>query len=151
MYKKQLTDIIESTLKEFDMYSQDAVNLLLGTAAQESGFGKFIRQLNCGPARGIFQMEPATFQYLLKYVKNKGIEEQIKSSCNCIQLIPESLEYNLKLAIVFCRLRYLVVNEPLPSDLKGYAAYWKKYYNSVLGAGTEEQFIKHYKKYVESN
>lgn len=155
MYKKQLSDLIIATLTQIDsdcseikVYSEDAVNLLLGTAAQESDFGEYIRQLGGGPARGIFQIEPETFNYLLNYIKSKGILERVKSICNCQNLISDSLEYNLKLSIIFCRLRYYVINEALPTDLTGYARYWKKYYNTYLGAGTEEQFINNYKKYV---
>ena len=53
-------DIIEPVLSRLHAASPAARALLLGTAAQESAMGRYIRQLRGGPALGIFQMEPAT-------------------------------------------------------------------------------------------
>jgi len=90
-------------------------------------------------AIGIFQMERKTFDWLSEkyWFKVKDIEFH-------------ELEYNLKYAIIFARLRYLVVPHPLPDadDVKGLAAYWKKYYNTEYGAGTVEEFVEGYEKYV---
>ncbi|MDD4291989.1 MAG: hypothetical protein PHX51_07140 [Clostridia bacterium] len=141
-YKQQLQDLIERTLKERELYSESAVNLLLGTAAQESGFGKFLRQLNHGPALSIFQIERPTFEWLKDTYKKKFDLENVEF---------EEIEWDLKKAILFCRLRYLVVRSPLPDakNIEALAAYWKKYYNTPLGAGTEKEFINNYKKYVQ--
>ena len=149
MEKTQLRELIEETLKEINLYSKDAVNLLMGTAAQESHLGHYIRQIK-GPALGVFQMEPNTFNDIkcnyLSYKEDLLI--LIFKTCEC-EMYSESLIWNLKLAICFARIHYLRVPKALPCDLEGYAAYWKKYYNTYLGAGTTEEFIKNYKKYVE--
>jgi hypothetical protein len=44
------------------------------------------------------------------------------------------------------RLVYLRAPSPLPQDddIEALAAYWKKYYNTDLGAGKVQDFIKHY-------
>ena len=141
-YKSQIKDLIERTLKEYGLYSEAATNLLLGTAAQESSFGKYLRQLNNGPALSIFQIERPTFNWLKDTFKKKFKLDDVEF---------EEIEWNLKKAIVFCRLRYFVVPHPLPDadDINALAAYWKKYYNTALGAGKIEEFISNYKKYVE--
>jgi len=46
-----------------------------------------------------------------------------------------------------CRVKYFQVKEALPTDLAGWAGYWKTYYNTRLGKGTEEGFIRDYKEY----
>ena len=152
IYKEHLRELIADTLNEIDLYSDDAVNLLMGTAAQESHLGKYLKQLKSGPALGIFQMEPNTYNDILdNYLKYKSaLWEDVQDTC-LIQALPkqhESLIYNIKLAICMARIHYLRVTEPLPTDLSGYANYWKKYYNTYLGAGTTEEFIHNYKKYV---
>lgn len=149
MKKEQLKELIEETLKEIDLYSSDAVNLLMGTAAQESHLGKYIKQIK-GPALGIFQMEPATFGDICNnFLAYKGdLGEKILQSCEAMKATPDGLRFNLKLSICFCRLHYLRVPEPLPNSIEGYAKYWKDHYNTYLGAGTEEEFIRNYKKYV---
>lgn len=150
MDKVQLKELIEETLKEIDLYSEHAVNLMLGTAAQESRMGMYIKQLGNGPALGIFQMEPNTFNDIVKnyiYYK-KSITPKIKAACNIDFFTSDLLRYNLKFAICLTRVHYLRVPKPLPTDLAGYAKYYKEYYNTHLGKATEEEFIKNYKEYV---
>jgi len=139
---KQFADLIERVLGGFgkELNSPVAVKLLLGTAAHESRFGTYLKQIR-GPAIGIFQMEPDTFRWLQDtyqdtYVYLKGRE-------------PEEMEWDLRLAILAARLRYWIVPKPLPhDDVQSIAGYWKRWYNTSAGAGTEEQFIDAYEKYV---
>jgi len=136
----QFRDLITETLKEYGLFSESAVNLLLGTAAQESLFGKYIRQVR-GPALGVFQMEPETFKWMRdKYGERFGFQDREA----------EDMVWDMKLAILLARLRYFVVPEALPpaDDILGTAKYWKKYYNTIHGAGTTEQFVHNYKKFV---
>lgn len=141
--KIQFKDLIERTLKETDpdLCSEVAVALLLGTAAQESRFGTFLRQLQGGPALGAFQMEPATFDWL---------RDRYSGRYDLYGRRVEELEWDLRFAIVMARLRYRVMPEPLPDtiDLRDLGGYWKRHYNTVHGRGTVEEFIANYKKYV---
>lgn len=58
--------IIRPTLVEMGHYSPAAEALLLGTAAHESHGGRYLSQIR-GPARGIYQMEPATHDDLWRH------------------------------------------------------------------------------------
>jgi len=149
MDKNQLRNLIIQTLTAINLYSDDAVNLIMGTIAQESGFGKYIKQIK-GPALGICQIEPNTFNDILNnYLKYKfELKLEIRRFCNIVEFNQDSLVYNLAFSIAMCRIFYLRIPKKLPSDLEGYAGYWKKYYNTYLGAGTEEEFINNYKKFV---
>jgi hypothetical protein len=40
------------------------------------------------------------------------------------------------------------VAAPIPTDAKEIAAYWKLYYNTPLGAGTVEDFIGNWNRYL---
>jgi len=151
MYKIQLKELIRDTLVEIGCYSESAVNLLMGTAAQETHLGFYIKQLN-GPAKGIFQCEPATFgDYVKNYLTyNPNLKLRIENACDIRNWNPEALVYNLKFAICMARVHYLRISEPLPikDAYHDMATYWKKYYNTYMGAGTTKEFIKNYKKYV---
>ncbi|WP_347971999.1 hypothetical protein, partial [Vibrio vulnificus] len=118
---------------------------------QESLEGHFLRQVGGGPALGIIQMEPATYDdiwnnYLAykRSLANKLIELASMSSLdddmrpNATQLIT-----NLAFSVGMCRVHYLRKKPPLPSagDIEGLAHYWKDHYNTSLGAGTVEEFI----------
>lgn len=141
-HKGQFKSLIESVLKDYDLYSESATNLLMGTAAQESRFGHFLKQLGKGPALGPFQIEPETYEWLRrKYGKKYGFSA-----------VPASrLQEDLRLSILVCRLRYLVVREPLPEagNLQAMAKYWKRWYNTADGKGTVAEFISNWKRHVE--
>ena len=147
---KQLREfVIEPTLKQIGCYSVDAVNLLLGTALQESSAGDYIRQVN-GPACGIYQMEPATAQDIVdNYLRHrKSLLEKVFSFYNYYNSLEDNLTGNLFFATAMCRVHYLRVKESLPKTPLGYAEYWKRYYNTAEGKGSVEEFLEKYNKYV---
>lgn len=148
--KTQLRDIITRTLKQVDMYSPAAVELLMLTAAQESRCGDYIRQTK-GPAIGVFQMEPATYNDMWHRVipREDGLQDKILKAINCTMQPPaERMEWDLKLAIIMARIKYKSILAALPqaNDLSGLAAYYKRYYNTELGAATVEEAMEAYKK-----
>jgi len=148
--------VVRPTLQHLRLWSPAAEDMVLGTAAQESGLGTYLHQVG-GPALGIYQMEPATHNdiwnnYLeYKPILRKQVEDMLGTSVHDIDSDDNSLIGNLYYATAMCRIHYLRVLEAMPvhKDIKGYAAYWKKYYNTPLGAGTEQEFIDNYKRYVK--
>jgi len=124
------------------LYSDDAVDLLMGTAAQESQLGTWLRQIGGGPALGAFQMEPDTFRWL-----QAKFATRFSEICSRYHA---DLEWDLDLAILMARLRYRVVPAALPKagDLTMQAPYWKQHYNTTAGAGTVEQFVHNYRLFV---
>jgi hypothetical protein len=148
MNREQLRMLIRSVLQELQLYSEDAEEQLMLTAAVESNLGEYIAQVG-GPAQGIFQMEPATegdiWNNYLRYKQH--LAEKIKA------LAGESayrLRGNLIYQIAMARVHYLRVSEPLPSrhDVEGLAQYWKDHYNTFKGKGTVEKAVEKYEVYV---
>ena len=142
--------IIIPILDNLGIGSISAVRLLLGTAAMESDFGAYLKQVK-GPALGLYQLEPLTYNDIydnyLKY--NLDLRDRIHNLCYFSfsgndRPHPYELISNLKFATIMSRIHYLRVKEPLPlkDDLEGIANYYKKYYNTEKGKGTTEQFIK---------
>lgn len=144
--------IIQPTLLKLGMDSEAAQNLLMGTMAQESHFGKYVKQLGSGPALGVYQMEPNTHNDLVNnYIKYKPeIKKTLSDAFGYKFLEAEILTYDLRYATIFCRLHYRRRPEPLPNanDLYDLAEYWKRHYNTYLGAGTTEEFIHNYKRFI---
>jgi len=166
--------VIIPTLQYLEMNSESAVNLLLGTAAQESQLGKYLKQIK-GPALSIYQIEPRTHEDTWKNFINFRSElkdKMISLLCgNCIgntvvksdgttrlskhvnfsnEWFNLNLVGNLFYATAIARLIYYRVPESLPdfSDVVALARYYKKYYNTVGGKATESQFVYNYTKYV---
>jgi len=148
--RDQLGDLIRRVLAGLRLDSEAAVRLLLGTAAQESGLGKYLRQLGGGPALGIFQMEPATERDIwVNYLSYRSHIAQLIYTVTGRKGPGPWLEWDLAYQIAMCRILFLRVPEPLPNvdDLEGMARYYKKFYNTMKGKGAESEFIKNCRLY----
>ncbi len=149
--KQLLAEVIEPTLTFLGMDSPAARNLLLGTAAQESHMGRWIRQIK-GPALGIFQMEPAThddiWENYLSYRPSlvAKIEQLLCPGFSKV----EQLKWNLAYAVAMARIHYRRVPKPLPEadDYELLGMYWKEHYNTFEGKGTLLEFNHNYERFV---
>ncbi len=139
--------VIRPAMELLQMSSPAAEALLLGTAAQESALGHYLRQVGGGPALGVFQMEPATYHDIWgRYIAfQPAIKQSLATRWTMIPE-PEEMVTDLLLAGVMCRLHYRRVRAKLPEadDIQGLAHYWKRYYNTPQGAGTEAEFIRNW-------
>ena len=153
IYLPHLRDlVIIPTLKSLDMYSPAAVNLLMGTAMQESNC-EYLKQLGGGPALGIYQMEPATHEDLWdNYITlHRNIWDRIPDEP--YYKIDTEMIWNIKYATLMARIHYWRVAEALPDkdDVEGLANYWKKYWNTLSGKGKPSQFYLHYNTKVKEH
>ena len=136
--------VIQPALSEIELWSPAAEELVLGTAIVESRLS-FIKQLGSGPALGLWQIEPDThrdvYDNFLDY--REGLYDQVIGLSAPGQTFEENLTSNMQYGAAICRLCYYRAPEALPDegDLQGQAAYWKRYYNTPLGAGTEGKYI----------
>ena len=140
--------VVRPALQQINLWSQDAENLVMGTAAQESRL-QYLHQLGNGPAKGLFQMEPATHNDIwdnyLKYHDDWADTLRTMTVTGYMGTPdPNEMVWNLMYAAAMCRVFYRRKPGRLPYDVEGMAAYWKKFYNTHLGAGTEAQFIRNY-------
>lgn len=151
MNKDDLRITIKDVLERLNMYSDGAVELLMGTCAVESDFCKFDKQIGGGPALGWWQMEPATMNDLWSnYIKYKeGLKAILASEFEMYGPNIERLQNDPEYGIVMARLLYRRSKTLIPDadDIAGLATTWKKVYNTYLGKGTVEKFIKKYKQH----
>jgi len=134
--------IIRPTLRELGMYSENAVELVIGTGMVESGF-HHLKQIN-GPAVGFYQCEPATYEDITdRYLKARpAMLAKIMAMVvgNDVPGVSQII-WNLKFATAICRIHYWMKPDPIPDTEEGRAAYWKQHYNTPLGRGTVEKYI----------
>ena len=143
--KEDIKSIIDWTLKKMGLYSEDASSLIYATGMAETGY-RHLSQMGDGPAIGFFQLEPATMKdIMINYVAyRKPILDILKD----LGYADEGNEYrvkaNIALQVAFCRLKYKRDPFPIPkaSDKEDQAEYWKRVYNTSLGKGTVEHFLK---------
>jgi|TARA_R100000501_G_C2561647_1_gene72042 hypothetical protein len=161
MNPQQLHDLIIKPTLEYmggNYYSKESAFLLLCTAAIESDCGYYIKQIN-GPALGIWQMEPST-------------EDDIWQNCDALDDSPfisvigdlhlskdDRVGYNgliesSKYACAMARLKYSMDPNPLPkltgdnnADSRAFYDYYKRVYNTELGASTFDKWAVALKKH----
>lgn len=149
-----LKEVIRPVLQDLKLGGVPAEAMVLGTACQESHCGLWLVQLENGPARGIYQMEPAThddiWDHYLAY--NQDLAKRVNRWR--VQygngMGADEMVGNLFYATAMCRIHYLRVEEPIPDTLPGQAAYWKRFYNTPLGAGTENEYIHSWQQFAPS-
>jgi hypothetical protein len=135
-------------------YSLAAENLLMGTAAHESGGFKWLVQRDGGPARGLWQIEPATLKDIIdRYLhKPKHVERfsHVMALTGTAPTREEQLVTNLAFACAIARVRYAMSPDPLPAvadDIESLARIWKRVYNTHIGAGSISEFRAAYETY----
>lgn len=147
--REQFVDlIIGPTLEALGLHSLSAIELLLGTALQESRLC-WLHQLGGGPALGVYQMEPNTHKDIWEnYLAYRPALAQRIPHIGAMKPHPMMMVGNLWYATAMARIHYLRAPEALPAagDLEGQAAYWKKYYNTELGAGTVDEYIRNWNR-----
>jgi len=148
------------------MNSDDAVALLMGTAAQETDLGRWLKQVG-GPALGPFSVEPNTaksiWRHYLARPSKKPIREVIISVVGLGSIdtdIDDGSEYvradsselatNLIYSAMMARLVYWPKAEPLPSwdDKIAMGVYWDVHYNANPRVGTPDEFVKSYDTFL---
>jgi hypothetical protein len=149
----QLRDFIRDVLEEYftpKASGEDAVELLMLTAAQESLCGEYIRQEGGGPALGIYQMEPIT--YLSLWNDFIAYREDLKDILSYGFPGIDHNNYrlhmmgNLVYQTVIARIKYLWAPEALPdpSNPRSIGKYYKKYWNTYKGKATVEEAVRNY-------
>jgi hypothetical protein len=147
-------------------YMRNTAQLLLGTAAQESAF-EWERQRSPawdGTVGGFskWQLETASMKATLDSLRINTIRltkvtqflfADPKATTAWLNLPFDTFLWMLRLndndylGVMFAREHYRRIAAPIPKTLQDQAKYWKHWYNSELGAGTPEQYLKSWQIY----
>jgi hypothetical protein len=142
--------VVRPALDQLKLYSVAAEELLVITCAQESVGGTYLMQNDSrgfpvGPALGIYQMEGATYRDLwdnfLSYQTMwlDRLHPGETAHPNASRMI-----YDLRYATMIARLNYYRMPAALPQDFEGQIRYYKKYWNTDLGAATLDEVRRSY-------
>lgn len=159
MNPQQLHDLIIKPTLEYmggNYYSKESALLLLCTAAIESDCGYYIKQIN-GIALGIWQMEPATHDDIWDHSDafncNAFIDKITLLQSDALDG-DEDLVLLPMYACAMARLKYSMDPNPLPkltgdnnADSRAFYDYYKRVYNTELGASTFDKWAVALKKH----
>lgn len=123
--------------------------LLLETAAQETHLGHYRDSTQRSAGMGLTQVDFDTFHWL-QNAKFKNYREKIQNAFgfDLMQIQWEELDQSPLLAFIVCRIRYLVVTNPIPISLVWRSRYWKQHYNSQAGKGKPSEYIHNAKRFA---
>jgi len=149
-------------------YAGRVARLLFGTAAQESELVERRQHGRDGKvlpgdigAFGLWQVEIATSvegSLHALYTKPAMLERVKIWLPTCCREVLETKNARFiawfmtvpsgdPLAVLFARLHYLFrTKDPVPESVDDQAAYWKRIYNTVAGAGTVEQYLRNWRR-----
>lgn len=131
----------------------EEVALLMETAAAESRLGKYDIKNRCKGSHGIFQIVQPTAKDTLEWLKKRSWKDWAKLMEDVyvqdLSLI-ENLETNVEFSAAVAWLIYARMAPKADlSTREKRAAVWKRVYNTSLGAGTEEAYLKRCKECLD--
>lgn len=118
-----------------------AAALIQETIAAETQMGTYPDNTS-ESGHGLTQFDEIGFRDVVERTRDK--DKHIirkKFGYQLSELTVKDLDNDPTLAIIFCRLKYKLRPEPIPSDIVSRASYWKRFYNSALGKGTIEHYL----------
>lgn len=144
-------------------YATRVAGLLFGTAAQESSLHWYrqrsVRWDGAVGAFGLWQVELGSVRDSLLWLSQRPemlrnvtywLWQDEHATPNWATDERTWLRYALKLPgaerlqCLLARLHYMRFPEPVPESVHDQAAYWKRYYNTIHGAGTVEQYVRNW-------
>lgn len=130
IHSTQLKTIIVGTLHKYQLHSEWMEALLLYTVAAESENGRYLYQLNNGPARGIFQMLPSTEKEVRQYMEKRSQFAPLLS--RDADAMVTDLEYQIVTAAVY----YMMRAKESSIDSRSLWNTYKRWWNTHEGQAT---------------
>lgn len=127
--------------------NESAHPMVIETCCAETHAGRARDKTLYGAGAGVGQTDEGTFYWLQKKFlepKHKSVVDALKEHFNVdlAKVQYRELDFSPLLSLIFARLRYRVVDDPIPADLAGRAAYWKQHYNTSEGAGSAAEYLE---------
>lgn len=124
-----------------------AAHMLVETCAAETHLATHRDRTLYGAGAGAPQVDEGTFDWLKdKISKNEGVYKAILEAFNVDlkKVQYRELDFSPLLSLIFARLRYRVVDDPIPADRNARAHYWKRHYNTFAenAKGSAAEFLE---------
>jgi hypothetical protein len=148
--------VIRPAISAVGLWSEDAEELLMLTAATETHLGEYLRQSGMNGIAGgfgVFQMQQPSYDLIWKnqILNNPSLKAKIRLFTGYEgKPVIERLITDLALSAIMTRLFYFDIKATLPkaSDSYELAAFWKRWFNTEMGKGTINKALEDYKTYV---
>lgn len=128
--------------------TDQAVNMLLRTCAQETGLGTVKDRHWRTAGVGLMQIDEIPFYDAINRSKDIDLFK-IKTAfgIDLRQVTHGESAFSPLISMLVARLFYKLIDDPFPIDLEGQANYYKHHYNTKSGKATPQDFIRNAKFY----
>lgn len=138
--RKQLNDHIAAVVEEIGG-GVAAENLLIETASAETNIGKTLDRTWMAGI-GIMQFDRIGFDDVkMRTPQRLKMKVLQRFGVDIDRAEHTDLRYSPLLSVIFARLKYRLIPDPIPQTLEERGLYWKKHYNSYAGKGTVDHYI----------
>jgi len=139
--KQQIYDTVDKVVDCLGG-GDNAKKLMLEVSAAETDMGNAIDK-SWFTGIGLMQFDKIGFDDVLQRTsKNKKALILKCFGIDIDRVVHTDLRWSPLLSVIFARLKFMLVPGLIPNQQEDRARYWKKWYNSSLGAGTPEHYIK---------
>jgi hypothetical protein len=148
-------DVAAAAASQIDSVLPDGTGgtFMLRVAAQESAFGTANGTYRMIGDKGMMQTNTrsSVIEVKRQIASGKGrafaANEKLKAQLgiDLAKVTDDDLDKPL-VSMAMARVYAEVVGTPIPQDVEGQAAWWKRHYNTYAGAGTPDQFIRNASK-----
>lgn len=127
--------------------NNNAVRMLLETCAQETHLAMLADRSQFSHGVSLYQIDRVAWKDAAERCKESDRVALKDAFGFDIRVFPyEHLAYAPLVATAFARVHYKLIPAEFPLTVEGRAEYWKRYYNTVAGAGTVEQYVQNVKR-----
>ncbi len=135
-------EVVRAVVKKIEgVFGRDN-QFLRRVAFVESEDGTDINTFRSGYNGGIWQVDEIAFESTQDHTRLRYRYQQIMAELGIDWSGIEWRDLRIPLySGLAVRLFLLNILAPIPCDVTEQAAYWKRYYNTVSGGGTEQKFI----------
>ncbi len=139
------SDVVKAVTNRVQGVFGDDQQFLRQIAFVESKDGTDSSTYRSGYNGGIWQVDDIAFRATQDTSSHPGLVLQYKKIKDAFGIDWQSVQGSDLRAPLYsglaARLFLLTIPQAIPSGVAEQAAYWKKYYNTASGAGTEQKFI----------
>ena len=147
--------VVRPALKHLGMWSPTGENLLLGTAAKESGLGFHLKQAN-HQALGIYQISPRMHRniwdsFLAPHAelssKVRGLASQREFLCHPHHELATNLVYATAIAWLIYHRSGIQIDKINKEDITAMGRLWQRHFRS-RNPGTIQSFLESYQTMI---
>ena len=141
--KEHLDHVILEVTQELGNGANNTAHLLLSETAQsETNYGDF-KDTNLFSGYGVMQFDKIAIDDTIARTPQK-IKDKVlqKWGVNLDFVDGFTMQWSPLVSVIMARLKYRLVPQEIPKTRAERANYWKKYYNSALGAGSPQEYME---------